>query len=301
MSIACYYRSLERKTARLRVQGPACATAHAHHCPLEYFHISPSGSALKDSDPTVMSSSKRTYRRRQNHNNAKEFFQTLTVTAADGKQRLLASKMDNAENDGLRQGGSPTVPPEDSPKPSLDKHTEPSAKSKRSLSPTGVLTDEPQSKKVLMTPPPVESTSNNHKSSTGDKKEPGRDYNDMDDSMVNVADSSNISETSTIPPPVVNAGVLRDHIDSILPKILEYVMSDERHIQPYYMQGMMDYRYEDLTQQQLVDYCFADRSMIKANNINLSFLRVSKTLNQIGATLFYGTKIFTFWCPDACT
>lgn len=84
--------------------------------------------------------------------------------------------------------------------------------------------------------------------------------------------------------------------------VLRYLVNTNSVIYPFYKQGMIDNRDHILDEEESpILRLFYDRSVIHSPNIDLSFLRISKTFYQIGSDLFYGSNRFKFYEPDACS
>lgn len=93
----------------------------------------------------------------------------------------------------------------------------------------------------------------------------------------------------------------RQFDEKTIKNILQYVIDESEIIYPYYKQGMLDNKSRPASGVSYVLHLFNDRNVITSPNIDLSFLRVSKTFYQIGVDLFYGSKRFKFYDPSACS
>lgn len=244
-----------------------------------------------------MSLSRKTYRKRHNHNITKDFIHVLTTTIETGNNDPDAVNMDRNNT----QKPSPDCQKafDDIQKPLSTSRSKP----KRRLSSGAETTDQPKPKRMLPTPS-VEHSTTDSISSRYREKEPGVTYTETKALMIKAAETFITSkhQTSMIERLTMDLdSPLKDHIFELLPMILQHVVGHEPRVHPYYQTGMINKQDPPMTRQEGTVWLFRDRNMIKADNIDLSFLRVSKTFLEIGADFYYGTKAFHFYDPSACS
>lgn len=100
---------------------------------------------------------------------------------------------------------------------------------------------------------------------------------------------------------VTTTGSPRQLDQKTIKTILQHLIDENEIVYPYYKQGMLDNKSEPAGRVSYVMHLFNDRNVITSPNIDLTFLRVNKTLYRIGVDLFYGSKRFKFYDPDACS